>query len=65
MKWETLSRINGLFVGLLDQEELEIFNEACRRHEAVRSYEGAGGLMGLAKVRVTALSSHHQSTPSK
>lgn len=50
-KWATLHRINGLHVGLLNDEELAIFNEACRRHEAKRSYEGAGG---LAKVRVTA-----------
>ncbi len=52
-KWDTLHRVDGLFVGMLDKEELEIFDEACRRHEARRSYEGAGGLMGLAKVRLT------------
>lgn len=52
-KWDTLHRIDGLFVGMLDQEELEIFDEACRRHEARRSYEGAAAIMGLAKVRLT------------
>jgi hypothetical protein len=52
MKWDTLRRIDGLFVGMLDAEELEIFNDACKRYEARRSYEGAGGAMGLAKVRV-------------
>lgn len=51
-KWDTLSRIDGLFVGLLDDEEMEIFDAACRKSEARRSYEGAGGLMGLAKVRL-------------
>lgn len=50
MKWATLNRIEGLFVGLLDKEELEIFDEACRTQEAYRSYEGGGGFMGLAKV---------------
>lgn len=49
-KWDTLHRIDGLFVGLLDKEELEIFDDACRRYEARRSYEGDGG---LAKVRLT------------
>lgn len=57
MKWETLRRIDGLFVGLLDKEELEIFDDACQRNEARRSYEGAGGLMGLAKVRVSSVTS--------
>lgn len=55
-KWDTLRSIDGLFVGMLDAEELAIFNEACKRYEAQRSYEGAGGALGLAKVRVTALS---------
>lgn len=51
-KWDTLYRIDGLFVGLLDKEELAIFDDACRHYEARRSYEGGGGLMGLAKVRL-------------
>jgi len=51
-KWDTLSRINGLFVGLLDEDELKIFDDACRTQDARRSYEGGAGLMGLAKVRV-------------
>lgn len=58
-KWDTLHRIDGLFVGMLDAEELEIFNEACRRYQAKRSYEGGAGLMGLAKVRLI-----EASTPS-
>lgn len=51
-KWDTLGRIDGLFVGLLDKEELEIFDAACRSQDAYRSYEGGGGFMGLAKVRL-------------
>jgi ribosomal protein L37AE/L43A len=52
-RWDTLHRIDGLFVGLLDKEELEIFDEACRLHHAHRLYEGAAGLMGLAKVSLS------------
>lgn len=51
-KWDTLHHIDGLFVGMLDKEELEIFDEACRRNQARRSYEGAAAIMGLAKVRL-------------
>jgi hypothetical protein len=49
---DRLRRIEGLFVGQLDEDELEIFDEACRRNEAYRSYEGGSGFMGLAKVRL-------------
>jgi hypothetical protein len=64
-KRDTLHRISGLFVGMLDKDELEVFDEACRRHQAVRSYEGGAGLMGLAKVRLidTALSSTERESP--
>ncbi|ANW00653.1 hypothetical protein [Bradyrhizobium icense] len=60
-KWDTLHRIEGLYVGLLTQEELEIFNKACRTNDARRSYEGAGGAMGLAKVRLFSLASQERS----
>lgn len=55
-KWDTLHRIDGLHVGMLDEDELAVFNEACRRQQARRNYQGVGGLMGLAKVQVLALS---------
>ena len=48
---ELLSRNEGLFVGSLSEDEIELFDEACRKGLAVRSYEGAAGLLGLAKVR--------------
>lgn len=51
-KWDTLRNIEGLYVGMLREDELAIFNEACRTYDAKRSYEGAGGAMGLAKVRL-------------
>lgn len=47
-----LSRIEGLFVGQLTLEELELFRKACEDGCAQRSYEGVSGFMGLAKVRV-------------
>lgn len=45
----------GLFVGQLSKEESETFNELCRAGICRRAYEGAGGFLGLAKVRRTAL----------
>ncbi|UFS77183.1 hypothetical protein LPB73_07345 [Tardiphaga sp. 37S4] len=51
-KWDTLHRIDGLYVGMLDADELELFDSACKRNEASRCYDHAGGIMGLAKVRL-------------
>ena len=47
-----IARVNGLFVGQLDESEMEAFNEACNSGLAARVYEGGAGFMGLAKVRV-------------
>lgn len=47
-----LERMEGLFVGQLDEHEMRTFERAVQDGEAVRSYEGAGGFMGLAKVRL-------------
>lgn len=55
-KWDTLSRINGLYVGMLDKYELDIFEAACRSYEARRSYDHPGGALGLAKVEVVSRS---------
>ncbi len=48
-----LDRLEGLFVGQLDERELKMFEQAVKNGEAQRSYEGGPGFMGLAKVRVT------------
>ena len=48
-----LERIEGLFVGQLDERELRTFERAIEDGEAQRTYEGAAGFMGLAKVRLT------------
>lgn len=44
--------INGLFVGQLDQEQLEWFDWQVSLGRASRSYEGGAGFMGLATVRL-------------
>jgi hypothetical protein len=46
-----LRRIAGLFVGALDADELEAFERLRRAGHVRRSYEGVGGMMGLATVR--------------
>lgn len=46
-----LSWANGLFVGSLSECEIRDFDALCQQGAAYRSYEGAGGFMGLAKVR--------------
>jgi hypothetical protein len=47
-----LERLEGMHVGLLDEYEMWIFEHAVKDGMAIRSYEGAGGFMGLAKVRL-------------
>lgn len=46
-----IQRAEGLFVGQLDADELRLFDAACEEGIAHRSYEGAAGFLGLAKVR--------------
>lgn len=48
-----IRRVDGLFVGLLSQDEIRDLDECVRLGYAVKSYEGAAGFMGLAKVRAT------------
>jgi hypothetical protein len=47
-----LERIEGLFVGQLDERDLRLFERAIEDGEARRSYEGGAGFMGLARVRL-------------
>jgi hypothetical protein len=46
-----IRRLSGLFEGQLDDSEMALFELAIKHGRAVRSYEGAAGFMGLAKVR--------------
>lgn len=48
-----LERIEGLFVGQLDEKEMRLFERAIEDGEARRSYEGGAGFMGLARVRLS------------
>jgi hypothetical protein len=47
-----LDEMHGMFVGLLTADEVKKFNKACDEGKAMRSYTGAGGVMGLARVRL-------------
>jgi hypothetical protein len=49
---EFLSGCGGLFVGMLDADELAAFDRLCEAGLAQRTYEGAAGFMGLAKVEL-------------
>lgn len=46
--------MEGMFVGLLDDAEIKALDQAVSLGLARRSYEGGGGLLGLAKVRLNA-----------
>jgi len=47
----TVQSLDGLYVGQLDAEEMLAFNIGIREGFACREFRGAGGLLGLAKVR--------------
>lgn len=48
-----LDRIDGLYVGMLDEDELKLFERARKDGDAIRSYDHvAGAVLGLAKVKI-------------
>ena len=47
-----LAWLDGLYVGQLSEGELRMFDQAVKDGWAVRSYNGPGGWLGLAKVRI-------------
>jgi len=49
---DLIRSFNGYHVGTLSDEEIESFNRFILDGFAKRVYEGTGGFMGLAKVRV-------------
>jgi hypothetical protein len=49
---EAILRLEGLFVGQLNADELLLFDAAVTAGLAFRAYEGAAGFLGLAKVRL-------------
>lgn len=44
--------LEGLFVGSLNDLEMDDFERLVKDGKAYRSYEGVGGFLGLAKVRL-------------
>lgn len=48
---EDIGWMNGMYVGLLNDRELELFEKAVEQGVARRSYEGVGAFLGLARVR--------------
>ena len=49
---DLLYPLDGLFVGLLDPEEVAALDRLCAAGEASRVYEGVAGGLGLAKFRL-------------
>jgi len=49
---DIVHHVNGLYVGQLNEEELQAFNRACKAGKATRTSSGAGWLLGLPKVMV-------------
>ena len=47
---EELERLSGLFVGQLDEQEMDLFCRMVKEGKAARSYSGIAGLLGLARV---------------
>lgn len=48
---ETTQHVNGLYVGMLNDDELESFERCIQDQIALRDYDGPGGFLGLAKVK--------------
>ena len=47
---EAVKQLDGLYVGQLDEDQMELFEVAVERGYARRSFDGPGGMLGLAKV---------------
>ena len=47
-----LEKLDGMYVGMLDEDEMKIFEGGIERGWAKRSYSHGFGFMGLAKVKV-------------
>ena len=49
---EITKNLNGLFIGMFSEEEINAFNRLVDRGLARRKYVGAAGLIGLAKADI-------------
>ena len=48
---EIVRNLDGIYVGLLNDDELESFHKCIEDKLAYQSYEGLGALYGLSKVK--------------
>ena len=48
----SITQLKGLFVGMLDEDEMREFRHAVKDGLAYRDYDHAGGFLGLAKVGI-------------
>jgi len=50
---QLIRKLNGLYVGQLDDDEMESFRRCVKDRVAVNDYGHPGGLFNLAKIRYT------------
>lgn len=49
---DEVKRLDGFYVGFLDDEEIEMFDLCVEAGIAARDFNHPGGVMGLAKVKM-------------
>ncbi|CAO4138132.1 hypothetical protein [Methylorubrum extorquens] len=62
---EFMDRFDGLYVAMLDPDELGAFAELCRRGLMHRSYAHPSGLLGLARIERVPASPLPSSSPDQ
>lgn len=48
----SVEHCRGLYVGQLDERELEAFNRMCAEGRAYRNFDHAGGILGMPKIGI-------------
>jgi hypothetical protein len=48
---ERVKEMEGLYVGMLDPNEIEILDRCISDGVAIKDYNHAGGILGLAKIK--------------
>jgi hypothetical protein len=49
---DRIKELNGLYVGLLDSDEIESLDRCISDHVAIKDYNHVGGFLELAKVKI-------------
>lgn len=49
---EKVKYLDGLYVGMLEPDEIESLNRCVADHVAIRDYDHIGGSLGLSKVKI-------------